>query len=68
MAIGLPKGKDLPDLPSGGLKASEDTKSLNVAAEIDMTGKSIFAPGPSPSVYAYTRITVQRNLYRIPLD
>ncbi|HUB02855.1 MAG TPA: protein kinase [Terriglobales bacterium] len=26
-----------------------------------------FAPGPSPEVYAYSRVDVQRNLYRIPL-
>jgi hypothetical protein len=32
-----------------------------------MAGKVIFAPGPDPSVYAYSRLTVQRNLYRIPL-
>jgi hypothetical protein len=25
------------------------------------------APGPRPEVYAYSRETVQRNLYRIPL-
>lgn len=24
-------------------------------------------PGPDPSVYAFTRATVQRNIYRIPL-
>jgi len=26
------------------------------------------APGPNPSTYAYVRITVQRNLFRIPLN
>jgi hypothetical protein len=68
VALGLPEGKDLPDLPRGGLKSAEDIKGLKVAAEIDMNGKSFFAPGPNPSVYAYTRVTVQRNLYRIPLE
>jgi hypothetical protein len=33
-----------------------------------MTGKGIFAPGPDPSTYVYTRLTVQRNLYGIPLE
>jgi len=33
-----------------------------------MAGKSVFAPGPNPITYAYTRITVQRNLFRVPLD
>jgi eukaryotic-like serine/threonine-protein kinase len=67
VAIGLPPGKDLPTLPLSGLKSIEDTKGLNVLAEIDMAGKVIFALGPDPSVYAYSRLTVQRNLYRIPL-
>jgi hypothetical protein len=34
-----------------------------------LTEKAVFAPGPNPNVYAaYTRVTVQRNLYRIPLN
>ncbi len=68
VVLGLAEGKDLPDLPPGGLKSAEDTKGLKVVADIDMHGKSIFAPGPNPSIYAYTRVTVQRNLYRIPLN
>jgi hypothetical protein len=68
IVLGLAEGKDLPDLPPGGLKSAEDTKGLKVVAEIDMHGRSIFAPGPNPSIYAYTRVTVQRNLYRIPLN
>jgi eukaryotic-like serine/threonine-protein kinase len=68
IAIGLPAGKDLPVFPPSGLKSAEDLNGLNVVAVIDMTGKAAFAPGPDPSIYAYTRITVQRNLYRIPLN
>jgi DNA-binding winged helix-turn-helix (wHTH) protein/Tol biopolymer transport system component len=67
VAIGLPPGKDLPALPLAGLNSVEDIKALNGVAEIDMAGKVIFAPGPDPSIYAYSRLTVQRNLYRIPL-
>jgi hypothetical protein len=67
IVIALPDGKELPMLPPAGLGSAEDVKGLNVVAEIDMTGKSIFAPSPDPSVYAYSRTTVQRNLFRIPL-
>ena len=67
-AIALPAGKSLPALPPSGIKSAEDLKSLNVVSVIDMTGISIFAPGPNPSTYAYIRITVQRNLFRIPLN
>jgi eukaryotic-like serine/threonine-protein kinase len=68
VVLALPEGKELPELPPGGLKSVEDTRGLKVVAEIDMNGKSVLAPGPNPSVYAYTRVTVQRNIYRIPLD
>jgi DNA-binding winged helix-turn-helix (wHTH) protein/Tol biopolymer transport system component len=67
IVIGLPADKELPMLPPSGLKSAEDVKGVNVVAEIDMTGKTVFAPGPDPSVYAYSRMTVQRNLFRIPL-
>ena len=67
VAIALPSGNDLPKWPTTGLNSIEDIKRMNVVAQIDMAGKVIFAPGPDPSVYAYSRLTVQRNLYRIPL-
>jgi hypothetical protein len=64
----LPRGKELPELPPPGLNSAEDAKGLNVLEELDMTRKSTFAPGPNPSTYAYTRLTIQRNLFRIPLE
>jgi len=67
VVIGLPPGKELPTLPSSGLKSPEDARGLNVVAVIDMKDKAILAPGPDPSVYAYVRLTVQRNLFEIPL-
>ena len=66
--IALPAGKSLPALPPSGIKSAEDLKGLNVVSVIDMTGISNFAPGPNPSTYAYARLTVQRNLFRIPLN
>jgi hypothetical protein len=38
------------------------------ALPLDMTGISILTPGPNPSTHAYVRLTVQRNLLRIPLN
>ena len=66
--IALSAGKSLPALPPSGIRSAEDFKDLNVVSVIDMTGLSVFAPGPNPSTYAYSRMTVQRNLFRIPLD
>jgi serine/threonine protein kinase/Tol biopolymer transport system component len=68
IAIALPEGKELPNIPPSGFKSVEDVKGVDVVAEIDMKDKTVFAPGPSPSVYAYVKATVQRNLFRIPLD
>jgi len=67
IAIALPAGKELPDIPPTGFNSPEDVKGVNVAAEIDMKDKTTFAPGPDPSIYAYVKVIVQRNLFRIPL-
>ena len=66
--IALPPGKSLPALPVSGVRTADDLKGLNVVAVIDMTGKSLFAPSHDPSIYAYARMTVQRNLFRISLN
>jgi DNA-binding winged helix-turn-helix (wHTH) protein/Tol biopolymer transport system component len=68
IATDLPPGKDLPPLPPAGMNSVDDARSLKIAAKIDMSDKVIFAPGPNPSIYAYTRTTVQRNLFQIPLN
>ena len=68
IVVGLSPGKEFPTLPSSGLTSVTDTKGLNVAAVIDTSGMVLFAPGPNPSIYAYSRVTVQRNLYRIPVN
>ena len=68
IVIGLPPGKELPDLPSYGVKSVEEAERLNVVAEINTTGMTYFVPGPDPSIYAYVRATTQRNLFRIPLN
>jgi eukaryotic-like serine/threonine-protein kinase len=68
IVIGLPPGKELPELPSSGLNSVEEAERLHVVAEINTTGMTYFVPGPDPSIYAYVRATTQRNLFRIPLD
>jgi DNA-binding winged helix-turn-helix (wHTH) protein/Tol biopolymer transport system component len=68
MAIGLPVGRELPNLPASGLKSVDDLKGLNVVADLDMQGIRIFAPGNDPSAFAYVRTTVQRNLFSMPIS
>jgi hypothetical protein len=50
-------------LPSGFKSEAEIAKlpGLRIISSAGVT------PGPSPEVYAFTRETVQRNLYRIPV-
>lgn len=64
LAIPVPPGEPLPKLPASGVSGPEDGGSLPGARLID--GWAIF-PGPDPSVFAYTKTTAHRNLFRIPL-
>ena len=64
VAIPVPPGKTLPDLPPAGILGLEEAKALPGARILD--GWNI-APGPDPSIYAYTKTTVHRNLYRVPI-
>jgi DNA-binding winged helix-turn-helix (wHTH) protein/Tol biopolymer transport system component len=58
VAIPVPPGKTLPELPSSGIRA------LSGGAVIE---HSTIAPGPTPSTYAYVKTTMHRNLFRIPI-
>jgi eukaryotic-like serine/threonine-protein kinase len=60
----LPHGKILPNIPPGGFRSEAEIAILPGARVIDAAD---VAPGPTPDVYAFSRQTVQRNLYRIPI-
>jgi hypothetical protein len=64
VALPVPSGKTFPELPPAGILGLEEAKALSGARILD--GWNI-APGPDPSVYAYMKATVHRNLYRIPV-
>ena len=61
--VSLPRGESFPPLPPGGIRSDQDLAKLPVVH----SGDGVLFPGPDPSVYAFTRETVQRNIYRIPL-
>jgi Tol biopolymer transport system component len=65
-AIPLKSGKMLPDVPSGGFHNEQEIAALP-GARLVPGATADFAPGPSLDTYAYSRISSQRNLYRIPL-
>ena len=61
----LPAGSStLPPTPSGGFQSEAD---LAAAPGVQMLPYGDVGFSPEPGVYAYSKITVARNLYRIPL-
>jgi DNA-binding winged helix-turn-helix (wHTH) protein/Tol biopolymer transport system component len=66
--LAVPSGQSLPYLPPTGIHSAEDFNGMDIVSVIDTNGILRFAPGPDPNTYAYTRRTVQRNLFRIPLN
>jgi eukaryotic-like serine/threonine-protein kinase len=62
--IPLPPNEALPRIPAGGFHSDEEIAQLSGARQIDAQGVVL---GPSVSVYAFYRNTIQRNLYRIPI-
>jgi len=63
--IPLMPGQAFPEIPPGGLPSDAEIATLPGATAIDAYDVS---PGPTPGMYAYSRQTVHRNLYRIPLQ
>ena len=63
-AIPLSPGKSLPVVPVGGLKSAADLAKVPGVIVID---KFLVSPGNNPSLYAFTRTSVHRNLYRVPI-
>jgi len=53
----------LPNLTANGISSLEDLKKMMVS----VVAPGVAESGGTPSLYAYTRSNVRRNLYRIPL-
>jgi serine/threonine protein kinase len=60
----LPPGRMLPNIPPGGFRSEAEIASLSAVRIIEAAD---IAPGPTAEVYAFSRQTVQRNLYRVPI-
>jgi Tol biopolymer transport system component len=63
-AIPLPPGQLLPPIPPSGF-ASEDAVAALPGAKL-LSREAIY-PGPKPSLYAFTKLATQRNIYRVPV-
>jgi serine/threonine protein kinase len=64
LAIPVPAGKSLPDLPASGIDLSARGIALPASRWIEHSSISL---GPDPSIYVFTKTDLQRNLFRIPL-
>src|SRR5262245_29902251 len=62
--IPLRSGESLPDFPGSGVQSDRDL--LAFAGTRVIQEEDVF-PGYSPPVYAFTRKTTRRNLYKIPV-
>ncbi|HVG56714.1 MAG TPA: protein kinase, partial [Vicinamibacterales bacterium] len=58
-------GSTLPRVPAGGFQSEVEIAAVPGSKVVELGD---FAPGPSPDVYAFSRTTGTRNLYRIPLQ
>ena len=63
-AVPLKPGQILAPLPAGGIRRREEVAALPGARSIP---KPLAFAGPNPEVYAFARVTTQRNIYRIPV-
>lgn len=63
-AIPLRPGQALPPLPASGLRTAQEVAALRGARRIP---HEYAFTGPDPSLYAFTKVTIQRNLYRVPV-
>jgi eukaryotic-like serine/threonine-protein kinase len=63
-AVALDPGHALPPIPPGGLRSDRDVAALPGARRI--APQQVF-PGPDPARWAFTKVTIQRNIYRVPL-
>ena len=65
-AIPLQTGQPMPPIPAGGFQSKEVVAALPGARLISET--SNLFPGPNPTIYAFTKIATQRNIYRVPVQ
>jgi hypothetical protein len=62
--IPLRAGQILPSIPPGGFSSEAEIAKVVGVRVIDSLD---VAPGLTPEHYAFTRETLQRNLFRIPI-
>ena len=60
----LKNGSVLPAMPSGGFRTEDEIASI---PGVEIIPHGDIGPGPTANTYVFTRQTITRNIYRIPL-
>jgi hypothetical protein len=60
-------GRPTPNFSPNGVDHEKDLSGLPVVQRLDLEGISHISFGHDPSVYAFSRVSVHRNLYQIPV-
>jgi hypothetical protein len=63
VVVALESGTTLPPWPARGIHSQQDVSSLRIAREVP----GWIYPSDSGSAYVFTRRTVHRNIYRVPI-
>ena len=61
-ALAIPRGRNIPPLPDGGIASADQAAAWPGARVIQEPTAFV---GADPSVYAFLRVTAQRNIYRV---
>jgi Tol biopolymer transport system component len=60
----LASGSMLPPIPSGGFRTYEEIAAVH---GVEIIPHGDVGPGPSANVYVFSRVTVVRNIFQIPI-
>jgi hypothetical protein len=67
-AIPLEAGQSLPPAPPGGFPTKDALATAPGVHLVSDDSVNAVYPGPNPSIYAFTKLTTQRNIYRVPVQ
>jgi hypothetical protein len=72
IALPVPKGESLPELPVAGVQSVADAATLSGSHVVDFalvngSMSNDIAPGPESGTFAYARTISHRNLFRVQL-
>ena len=62
-ALPLQSGRLLPEIPAGGIQSKDNLAALP-GARLVVEGEHT-VPGPNPSMYVFSKVSTQRNIYRV---